>query len=145
MNKNFINFNLAKKLKNRGFHEECCAYYTSKGEFYYEEAHEGDTINNLFWEPVGSSIGAPTISQVLYWLREIMEIYVIIEPFPSHSTPNKIIWGWSYKWKSDGQNMLTEDPDENTYLEYTDAAQACFNYILDNLIHEVVWQQGEDY
>ena len=154
---NFVSFDLAKKLKDKGFREECLAYYTSEYTLYnnticitddkylcvsdidYEEFLKSNNQETR-WENI---CDAPTVSQVIDWLRNKMGIYVIIEPYPSHSTQNKIIWSWRYKWKSDGQYMLTEDPDENTYLEYTEAAQACFNHIIDNLIHEV-WQQEKD-
>lgn len=121
---NFVSFDLAKKLRDKEFKEECFAHYDDLGNLL---------LDKDYWK-LDSHILAPTISQVIDWLREEMRIYIIIEPYPSHSTPEKIVWEWHYKWKSNGQDMITESPDENTYIKYDEAAWACFNYIFNNLI-----------
>ena len=104
----FVSFEIAKKLKENGFKEKCIAYYWEKinehtASFVVEDNMPDDGVcildlisehNKSEWSPF---IDAPTISQVLKWLREEKEIYIVIEPFPTMSTKNKICWSWDCK------------------------------------------------
>lgn len=76
----------------------------------------------------------PTISEVLKWLREEEEIYIVIEPFPTMSTKNKICWSWGFKRNSDGAYIEHTFVDDLSYATYEQAALAGIEYILDNLI-----------
>ena len=81
----FVTYDVAVKLKEKGFKEECLAYYTTEYTLYnnmitltddkylcvsdidYEEflvSHNSIKYTN------GNYVDAPTISQVLKWLRE---------------------------------------------------------------------------
>lgn len=88
MNIEFVSFEIAKKLKEKRFREKCFALYSSYGGiFKFNEIDTDKIVGNLnikdfgkcynYYEK-GSNIDAPTISQVLKWLRKKKKIYIEI-------------------------------------------------------------------
>lgn len=88
MNEDFIPFELAKKLKEKGFMEKCIATYDiGDGEFdfnnyvlrvaYQMNVAAKDCLR-LFNNTNTGLIDAPTISQVLEWLRKKKNIFVVV-------------------------------------------------------------------
>ena len=129
-----VSFELAKKLKEKGFREECFLHYTNIGRVFSNSIDTYDRPNQeLDYSDfkscfnVGNSVGlidAPTISQVLKWLRD--EKNTSIEPC---ATPHNC---WYYMIKYNGQIKVTylEDKCKN----YEQAAIAGIEYVIDNLI-----------
>lgn len=143
MNEDFVTYELAKKLKEKGFREPCLLHYESTGGFYSNSIDSYDRPNQeldysdfLKCFNEGNSIGlidAPTILQVLKWLRKEKKIYVSILPFATHSTINKVAFYYLIEYNSTGETM--EGIEQNTYCaEWEDAAIAGIEYVLDNLI-----------
>ena len=75
----------------------------------------------------------PTVAQVLLWLREEKKIYVVVIPYPSMSTKDKVVWCYQIKHNSDGAFMETMDGLES-YMDYRDAAINGIEYVIDYLI-----------
>lgn len=136
----FVPFEIAKTLKEKGFKEECLAYYTSEYTLYnnmvvlcddkYLEVAEIDyneclTSNNSVRENKDNNIcDAPTISQVLKWLREEKEFMV----FPVYSTNTS-------RWYCSIVNADSLDTYKLSLSDsYEEAALAGIDYSLDNLI-----------
>jgi hypothetical protein len=127
MNKNFVTYEIALKLKEKEFNctfpfglynidKDFMSLYTSdKLHFQYSEYYEQEEY-----------LIAPTISQVLKWLREEKKIHISID-----------IWGGT--WGYDVLNLPTGNSlhwtayDENIN-NYEQAAIAGIEYVLDNLI-----------
>lgn len=141
----FVSFELAKKLKEKGFKiptRSIVAMYNEQGVFFtlttaadyqvspsgykcrcyydYDDFDEHDYI-------------APTISQVLKWLREEKKIHI-----------SPVLWGMG--WYVDIQSF-TKETDEDyvsydvdnkfqsiDYETYEEAVIAGVNYCLENLI-----------
>ena len=141
MKEDFVPYELAVKLKEKGFKEKCYAYYFPvNNELCYNinQFRGGNLYNCLYShnslpkELVASDfIDAPTIPQVLEWLREEKKIHLIVEISDS---------GWYYtlypnirwengKLKSDKYFMSFK---HNPSYEF--AALAAIEYCLDNLI-----------
>ena len=140
MNKDFVSFEIAKKLKEKGF--ECdhpFAMYSEEGVFYdlctsakyitsasgfkcrcyydYEDFDEHDCV-------------APTISQVLKWLREEKKLFVEIFMYHScylYEIYNTEIYDVDFTQKS-------EKYSEEEYASYEQAALAGIEYAIDNLL-----------
>lgn len=130
MNEDFITYELAVKLKEKGFNEPCYGYYhRDGGDDSFEVCGNGDF--DFLNSKNKHRIAAPTISQVLKWLREEKKIHIIVEISDS---------GWYYtlypnvrwengKLKSDKYIMSFKHK-----ASYEPAALAGIEYVLDNLI-----------
>ena len=121
----FVSFDLAKKLKEKGFPQ-----HWSDHHYILENEYEDDFFEVGAKYPVEviydyiPTIAAPTISQVLKWLRDIKTIS--IEPC---ATPHNC---WYYMIKCKGEIKATYM--NNKYKTYEQAALAGIEYVLDNLI-----------
>ena len=118
----FVTFEIAKKLKEKGFnckypfamytkYEQFCPLYSSDKHYFGIDDFDKHACI------------APTISQVLKWLRE-KEISV--EPL---STPYN---DWKCYIKNKGEIVTMISGDK--YKTYEQAALAGIEYVLDNLI-----------
>lgn len=139
----FVSFDLAKKLKEKGF---VCdlpfAMYNELGQFYLlttsapiRKAESGYTYRDYYaYEDFDEhDFIAPTIAQVLKWLREEKKI---------HITP--VLWcrGWyvdiqSFTKETDEDGVAYEEKLEFQSIDYEiyeEAVIAGVNYCLENLI-----------
>lgn len=89
MNEDFVTYDLAVKLKEKGFKDLCLAFYTNNNDLYFNYSHKAGAkysdcylSHNLMPKDSvsGKFVDAPTISQVLKWLRKKMEIFVEVSP-----------------------------------------------------------------
>ena len=70
MNEDFVDFNLAKKLKDLGFNEPFFFFYREDDKEKYVH-HASISKPLIYCDKIDNEvIIAPTISQVLKWLRE---------------------------------------------------------------------------
>lgn len=147
MNEDFVPYELAVKLKEKGFPQ-------SPDWFNYSSYYEWDGLRKIHslcnasvWFDSNTNRDniyiAPTISQVFKWLREEKRIFVAINigycyesderPFPTNSKMEPILKGYYYGiWELDNLN------DKNGHSEYFEtpelAALAGIEYVIDNLI-----------
>ena len=129
MNEDFVTYELAVKLKERGFN---CMYpiamynergvfhelYTSVGnmQYYdYDDFDERDTI-------------APTISQVLKWLREEQGYNVNMRIYSPDG------WYWTIQDRDGNYCCSHLTLSDDLFETYEQAALAGISYVLDNLI-----------
>ena len=117
----FVSFSLAMKLKEKGFREEVNAYY-GKWENLFD-VHPALDMNDCDYRA-----SAPTISQVLKWLREAKRIDA------------GAVWdNRDGKWigyinEMDMPDLVGEYILQNTYDTYEQAAIAGIEYVIDKLI-----------
>lgn len=133
----FVTFELAVKLKEKGFPQ-------SPDWFNYSSYYDWDGLRKIhslsnasvWFDPNISRDNiyfAPTISQVLKWLREKKKYHIefvgnacgylfIISDIPSEGGTDKYCSDYS------GPN------DGGTWDKYEDCAKAAIEYVLDNLI-----------
>ena len=138
----FVPFELAKKLKEKGFtckypfamynelgsycplttssdYVTCESGYKYRCYYDYNDFDENDFI-------------APTISQVLKWLREEKFILIGLSPMQEYDGNEMIEW-CSTIYKADKQGGMSWI-EEFYYESYEQAAIAGIEYVLDNLI-----------
>ena len=142
MNEDFVPFELAVKLKEKGFREKCLTFYDVEDNVgllyntqYFDEFspcqytdllasfNSGDGEAHL--DHSDNCIDAPTISQVLKWLREEENIHVCI----SFSDNIGALWeydvvlldGAIYRASNDG------------FVSYEEAALAGIEYALSEV------------
>lgn len=135
----FVPFELAKKLKEKGFREKCVAYYWEKinehtPAFVVEDCMPEDGIclldllsnhNQAEWS---CFIDAPTISQVLTWLRKKKNIFVVTFIADDSDTP------LTYEIYMGTECLLTHHGEYFTLQEWDKCNLVGIEYCLDNLI-----------
>lgn len=132
----FVTFELAKKLKEKGFDYPCVGHYVNNQLYiaHYYNAYHSDK---------DESPDAPTVSQVLKWLRE--EKYIHIEPCiladADTDADGKVIneftyWSFSVMSTETGDMIYFEYEriDCRRFDTYEQAALAGIEYVLYNLI-----------
>lgn len=125
MNEDFTPFELAVKLKEKGFNEPCYKYY-QRGVL------DSDDCWNRYNRGTANRCSAPTISQVLKWLREERFIFIGLSPMPTYDSEEMVEWR-SAVYKTDKQGGLSCQ-EEFYFQSYEHAALAGIEYVLDNLI-----------
>ena len=131
MDNDFVPFELAIKLKEKGFPQHITdeAYITDNyGE---DEYNIGDRLPIPLIPDYMDDVASPTISQVLKWLREEKKIHLMIDIWKVDINDT------TYKWGYDIVNLTTTHVDGcDIYCanSYEQAALAGIEYVLDNLI-----------
>ena len=130
MNEDLVTYELAVKLKEKGFPQvkkETLAMYNEDGE-WFSLAKTLDDFEYSFEDFDDRDCVCPTISQVLKWLRKEKRIDV------------GAVWDnrdgkWiGYVNEMDMPDLVGEYVLHNTYDAYEQAAIAGIEYVLDNLI-----------
>lgn len=126
----FVTFDIAKKLKDKGFKEECFARYYCSDKIYFERNSYHPDTESIFYcynndEDLGRFyIDAPTISQVLKWLRKEKKMHIII--------PASFEDGYWWEVRDFNREISEYSCVEDT--SYEEAAISGIEYVLDNLI-----------
>ena len=130
----FVSFDLAKKLKEKGFDGKVSAYYKDTNKIF-------NTGNASNLNILTGAHSAPTISQVLKWLREEKKIYVepCILADADTDADGKVINEYTY-WSFSVTHVETGDMiyfeyeriDDKRFDSYELAALAGIEYVLDN-------------
>ena len=132
---NFVPYELAVKLKEKGFKDNCIGYYDYAGKFHYnyKSAISNKEIyfchrkyDNIWHRDL---IDAPTISQVLKWLREEKKLHVV---FPFYEDK-----GFYYYVQRIGNaaRIVSSFDDSDTCFDTAElAALVGIEYVIDNLI-----------
>lgn len=137
MNEDFVPYELAVKLKEKGFKQFCSHYYKTKCKDLFMVFPSED------WSDTKERINAPTISQVLKWLRKEKKIH--IEPCiladKDIDADGKVINEYTY-WSFSVTHIETGDMiyfeyesiEDKRFDSYEQAALAGIEYVIDNLI-----------
>ena len=148
----FVPFEIAKKLKEKGFNVSCIYAYCKQGGWNeYTQKHELITYTlRTDGNPFGTyyigknwnkeyktnknkiQCSAPTISQVLKWLREEKLILIGLSPMQEYDVEETIEW-CATVYKADKLGGLSFK-EEYYYESYEYAALAGIKYVIDNLI-----------
>lgn len=122
----FVVFELAKKLKDKGFPQVkkgTLAMYNEDGEWYSMAETIGEAYS--FEDFDEHDCVCPTISQVLKWLRDEKKIVINIEYIP---------YTWQYKIIDISFERRFESYGRVIFSGYEEAAIKGIEYVLDNLI-----------
>ena len=120
----YVSFEVAKLLKEKGFHEPCIATYNSTTKnFQVEEIYEDWTIH---WK---GYISVPTQQMAMKWLREVHKLHIGIARGPKgyHITIETIPLGVV--------KYITKEIVGTTYVNsYEKAVEAALKYCLEKII-----------
>lgn len=132
MEKEFVSYDLALKLKELDFDEECLGYYRSPTNriIYGFELH--NTPEHVL------IVKAPSWQQAFDWFREKHNLFVKIDFFQSDEFKgidyDYSIFDLSKPFKEDG---ITDNPlidysvNETYYYKYEEARQACLEKLIE--------------
>lgn len=130
MNEDFAPFELAVKLKEKGFNIPFYFYYRTDDKSL---RHANVTNPLVYCDKIDDEVViAPTISQVLKWLREEKLILIGLSPMQEYGGDEVVEW-CATVYKADKQGGLSWK-EEFYYQSYEQAAIAGIEYVLDNLI-----------
>ncbi len=114
----YVSFENAKLLKEKGFNEATYHDYDEKGKRWFEEV--------LVCHNSQGGIACPTLQMVMKWLRNIHGLFIHIDVIREASC-----------WLADIQD-IKEDvniyPVEEDFPNYEQACEAAIKYCLENLI-----------
>ena len=117
----YCSYEVAKLLKEKGFHEPCIATYNSTTKnFQIEEIYEDWTIH---WK---GCISAPTLQMTMKWLREIYGLDIVIEISDPSVNDRKY---YCVIWDKNNDSYILD-----LFDSYEDAVEAAIKYCLENLI-----------
>jgi hypothetical protein len=123
----FVNFELAKKLKDLGYNVPFFFFYRTDDQLLHH-AMVGKSL--VYGKYVDSEVViAPTISQLLKWLREKYSIHVSTKPYPCEDGLM-----WLYEIRKFNEYISIVEANKTGFIKEEQAALAGINYTLNNLI-----------
>lgn len=127
MEKEFVTYNQAVKLKGLGLNINCFGWYSDNKDFHLKRNVSIIDINQF-------SFLAPLKQQVFRWFRDNHQLFYTIE---TNCSQLSFEWGFDYtifdkendKWLStEPQNC---PPGETTYVTYEEAESACIYKLIE--------------
>lgn len=126
----YVSFEIAKLLKDKGFNEECFALYNPDGMLI----QSGIRLNNIQVGRVEGSYSAPTLQMAMKWLRIKHNIHIesfcpVVDATDEPVKYNVVI--------SDLRNycLAFNTPlEDKEFDSYEKACEAAIKYCLENLI-----------
>ena len=119
----FVSFELAKKLKEKGFNWTCSHYYRTKSKDLFMIFHRED------WSNIEERINAPTRSQVLKWLRDKFFLHISQKPYPCEDGLM-----WMYEIRKFDKHIVFVIANKTGFVEEEEASLAGIEYVIKNLI-----------
>ena len=132
MKEDFVPFEIAKKLKEKGFRYNTSYWYNQYGTLLDKDENDRKCKNSVLTNDKSYGVDAPTIAQVLKWLREEKRLHIDIAIWKG-----KYIAMIVFVDKPDQNiehNNETIWEDESGFDTYEQAALLGTEYTLDNLI-----------
>lgn len=148
----FVDKQLALKLKEKGYDRPCFGWYhitTPPGAFegrlnLNESYYRGETYHRLLKRHINeyttnpNLVNAPTIEQVLEWLREDKKIHISIDVLSSMNKnfmckqEPRLIFDVRVSYFK--EEIFNYHELAEPYFKYDDAAIAGIEYVINNLI-----------
>ena len=136
MIEDYVSFEVAKLLKEKGFDSEGVSevggYYV---DYYHTEERIGIATESMMlnktledWEYL-----RPTIQMAIKWLREKHSIFIDIMSRFSMNADKDVCFSYSCKKLTETYKSCYEYKD-GEWLSYEEAAEAAIKYCLENLI-----------
>jgi hypothetical protein len=152
----FIDKQLAIKLKEKGFDKPCFGWYyietptgNNEGELHYnrcqfrgaiyEDCLYSSNYDNMVDYNYDNLVDAPTIDQVLEWLREDCGLHIVIVCSRDFDidADGRELGSWVYWWYEIYAHLsanLIYQEEEKEYETYDEAILDAIEYVVNNLI-----------
>ena len=141
----YVSFETAKLLKEKGFNEELCYIYSKYGDLHriidteysvstcdYEIKIRNSDYNDITQYKYNFLVTAPTQSLIMRWLREVHNLFIDISIIP-HSTVTMEQKYYHYNIFKNRRGISKYERKE-FYPTYEEACESAIKYCLENLI-----------
>ena len=127
----YVSFETAKLLKEKGFNGECEYFYVN-GELVRAQGTPGGPYNWNAGETPFNECSAPTLQMAMKWLREVHNYHICI-CLDSYVEPYDNLYYILIRRRKDKYENIS--PCEQVYYDtYEEAAEAAIKYCLENRI-----------
>ena len=126
-----VSYEIAQKLKEKGYPQHITDEAYIVDNYGEDECNIGDRLPIPLIPDYMDDVAAPTISQVLKWLREEHQIHIYTDIVSAGWVYNVLI---NVKKFEDGTWWYNGVKEEGYFDSYEQAALAGIEYTLDNLI-----------
>lgn len=118
----YVSFETAKLLKEKGFDEPTLWFYVGDGTKFYAHKTAGDD----WWR-------RPTLQIAMKWLREVHNIHIELNPICTGDSNEDL--EWHYGWAVRTTIFIDRWKRHNAeHISYEEACEAAIKYCLENLI-----------
>ncbi len=130
----YVSFETAKLLKDKGFDGECSMFYMPNGNcrWKYEHYHDFD---------ISERIECPTIQMAMKWLREVHKLVITISILnennkgnTDYSNPDRWFYFFDITNEKGVVIDIEYDPLLNEFSTYEEACEAGIQHCLKHLI-----------
>ena len=123
----YVSFEVAKLLKEKGFNVPCLRVYDKNGIICIR--YSGFDIPHNYTNTL--LYLCPTHQMAMAWLREVHNIFIVIEPNLYDYINEKNSSYMCSLWQGDNyyEKLLSKD-----FPSYEEAVEATLKYVLENLI-----------
>ena len=127
----YVSFELAKLLKEKGFDESCTHVYNIENERNMEaDFYTCKYVYNSWLDKNEPRlIVAPTLQMTMKWLRKVHKL----EIYPFHDMLQGSAW-WYRIERNTGLSLIVEKEEDAIYGTYEEACETAIKYCLENLI-----------
>lgn len=125
----YVSFEIAKLLKEKGFHEDCKCQYGRHGDISWTSCNNGNV----------TTFARPTLQMVMKWLREVHRLYIDVG-FGNDYKGEFLYMGDIYDLTKDAiyakYKPIIEADDYLFYnpKTYEEAVEEAIKYCLEHLI-----------
>lgn len=124
----YVSFETAKFLKEKGFDEKCRQYYYRDNLILSRSEVCNEELDNF--QEVGEGWTAPTLQMAMKWLREVHKLCISITPqVTDDDGDGGCLWQFAITSHLEPLSISLE-----LYEQYEEACEVAIRYCLENLI-----------
>jgi hypothetical protein len=121
----FVSFEIARLLKEKGFDIYVSSFYDVEGEFNRKEA-------DWNWN-IGSRYSAPTLQMAMKWLREVHFCHIAID-YTFRGDANLTNDYVSYTYQVENAKTFVNYISDRFFNSYEEACESAIKYCLEKLV-----------
>ena len=137
----YVSFETAKLLKEKGFDEITFTWYNGKGKFCVGKNNYDDYHINSFPDRDKNKCSSPTLQMAMKWLREVHNLFIEIQCYGCEAD-EKAHFEYSYvisEYVKINNGICTvfgleKRKAKSRFTSYEEACEAAIKYCLENLI-----------
>lgn len=120
----YVSYEIAELLNKKGFDVPCNSWYMSCGDGSVKKFMLAEPVNHNQYDGFPWTVSRPTLQMACAWLREVHNVFIIVEPF------SNTICYFSL-WQGD---IYHKNPLKKHFFSYEETVETALKYVLKNLI-----------